>query len=108
MGLGQQKPFFNSSLCALYHKKQLQKRTKDDDILTQGHHSQPGKPLKTAISKRHVMYKFTKLIKNDSNTRVEVIRQRLKEKNYVIDSRQVAHKIINIELALRKEPLITS
>ena len=48
------------------------------------------------------MYNHTKLIKNDSNIRVKIIRQRLKEKTYVINSRQVAHKVINIELALLK------
>lgn len=44
----------------------------------------------------------TKSIKNDNITRIELIRQRLKKKNYVVNNLRVAHEVINIELALLK------
>jgi len=41
----------------------------------------------------------TKSIENNNSIRVELIRQRLKKKNYVVNNLRIAHKIINIELA---------
>lgn len=48
------------------------------------------------------MYKHSKLLQRNNRTRISVLRQRLKKKNYVIDAREIASKVINIELALLK------